>query len=56
MKWMGSYVLSGYVLFGVGLVLLIVAGGDLLGIAAAVGGLALNSIFAVFRWRARDHR
>jgi hypothetical protein len=55
MNWLGSYVLSGYVLFGVLLVLAIVTG-ELLGIAAAVAGLALNSIFAVFRWRARDDR
>jgi hypothetical protein len=55
MKWMGGYVLSGYVLYGVLLVLAIVTG-ELVGIAAAVGALALNSVFAVARWRARDHR
>ncbi|MCW3003326.1 MAG: hypothetical protein JWQ20_2624 [Conexibacter sp.] len=55
MNWMGSYVLSGYVLYGVLLVLMIVTG-DLVGIVVAIATLALNSIFAVARWRARDHR
>jgi hypothetical protein len=55
MKWMGSWVASGFVLFGALLVLFIITG-ELVGAAAAVVGLSTNGVFALSRWRRADDR
>jgi hypothetical protein len=55
MRWMGSWVASGFVLFGALLVLFIVTG-ELVGAVAAVVGLFVNGVFAMSRWRRADDR
>ena len=55
MRWMGSWVASGFLLFGALLVLFIVTG-ELVGAIAAVVGLSINGVFAISRWHRADDR